>query len=403
MLQHRPYLHRRILNILPYLTFEHFFEGQTMKHNISPFLSQKFRFWSFISMVLLVFVHAYNLDQRYLQPFTLVGEPLTFTTFFEYFTANGIFRFRIPMLFAISGFLFALGDTQAHGERVQSRLRTLLVPYLFWSAFGLALTWCLEQFTQTQGFVRSADLSQPIAAYQVQDWLMRWLLEPVPFQLWFIRVLLVYNLAYPLIARVVTSSPKIWFGIILIIWLIFPVSLGFLEPEGLLFFSLGVWMQKTNFDIEQLPKRVNISLVAVLCIAVAAGKTLASFMIPEQSLRHPAAFMGLLVWHRLIEGLGLYVAWYGMDALVRGAMARQWFRWASAFSFMIYALHVPLVNYLLAPTFEILHGLPMFRLTAYFLLPITLILFCISVGALLRRFAPPVYEIVTGGRGMNSK
>jgi fucose 4-O-acetylase-like acetyltransferase len=79
---------------------------------MSPFLSKKFRLYTFLSMVLLVFVHAYTLNNRYLQPFTTVDEPITFNTFTPYFLANGIFRFRIPMLFLISGYLFTLRDNK---------------------------------------------------------------------------------------------------------------------------------------------------------------------------------------------------------------------------------------------------------------------------------------------------
>src|SRR5215218_4105667 len=77
---------------------------------LSNFTSLKFRFWAFVSMVLLVYVHGYNLDQTYLQPWTIPGHPMTVTAYFEYFFANGILRFRIPMLFVISGFLFAMQD-----------------------------------------------------------------------------------------------------------------------------------------------------------------------------------------------------------------------------------------------------------------------------------------------------
>jgi fucose 4-O-acetylase-like acetyltransferase len=97
---------------------------------MDQFVSQKFRFYSFLSMTLLVFVHGYNLNVRYLQPFTVVDEHLTVNTFLQYFLANGIFRFRIPMLFIISGYLFASRDTKPYGERVKRRLQTLLVPYL---------------------------------------------------------------------------------------------------------------------------------------------------------------------------------------------------------------------------------------------------------------------------------
>jgi len=363
---------------------------------ISPFLSQKFRFWAFVSMLLLVFVHGYNLDQRYLEPATLVSEPLTFTTFFEYFTANGIFRFRIPMLFAISGYLFALSDTKPHGERMKGRVRTLLLPYLLWSALGLLMTWGLEEWSFSLESVRAANLSQPIAEYSWQDALLRWTLSPLPFQLWFIRVLFVYNAAYPLLLRAVERAPKIWFGFIVCVWFLLPIHLGFAEPEGLLFFTVGIWLQKTNFNLDTPPSWLKLPSVATAWILLAAAKTIIAFYAQPS----PPVFIGLLVLHRVVEGLGIGVAWFGMDALVRWCMARRWFQWSSAFSFMIYALHVPMVNYILHPAFQMWSGLPMYRLMLYFALPLMVIGVCVSVGAVLRRFAPPVYGVLTGGRGL---
>jgi hypothetical protein len=98
---------------------------------LSDFVSKKFRFWSFVSMVLLVFVHGYNLDIRYMQPWTIPGEPLNITSFTEYFLANGIFRFRIPMLFIISGYLYALHDQK---------------PYKQWTTKGCVHCWFHTSF-----------------------------------------------------------------------------------------------------------------------------------------------------------------------------------------------------------------------------------------------------------------
>lgn len=371
-----------------------------MQFQLPQFLSQKFRFWSFVSMLFLVVVHAYNLDNRYLEPFTTVDEPLRFTTFIEYFFANGILRFRIPMLFAISGYLFALGDTKPHSERIKSRVQSLVIPYLLWSFIGIGLTFFLERFTQTQGFVRAADLSKPIVEYGVEDYLTRGFLFPIPFQLWFIRVLFVYNLAYLLIRRVVERSPKIWFYTLIPIWLILPIHLGFIEPEGLLFFSLGVWLQKRNFNLETIPHfgkmRLSVPIAAGAWIFLTIAKTLIAFA----GIHDQFAFLAITMLHRICEGLGLYVAWFGMDALVRWCMEHRWFRWSSSFSFIIYALHVPLVNYLLFPAFQVSSNIPMFRLMLFIALPSIIILFCIGVGAFLRRVAPPVYSVLTGGRGL---
>ncbi|MFY8005186.1 MAG: acyltransferase family protein, partial [Chitinophagaceae bacterium] len=101
-----------------------------LQKGISAFTSSKMRFWSFISMVLLVFVHGYNLNDRYLQPWSTVNEPIGFNSFIQYFLANALFRFRIPLLFIISGYLFALGEgKETHKQRVKKRLKTLLLPY----------------------------------------------------------------------------------------------------------------------------------------------------------------------------------------------------------------------------------------------------------------------------------
>jgi hypothetical protein len=81
---------------------------------MSRFLSQKLRFFTFLCIALLVYVHGYNLKVAYLYPVSTVQEPLTITSFFEYLFANGLLRFRIPMLFMISGFLYAWYDTKPY-------------------------------------------------------------------------------------------------------------------------------------------------------------------------------------------------------------------------------------------------------------------------------------------------
>src|SRR5688500_1276406 len=125
---------------------------------LSPELSKKFRFFSFISMLLLVFVHGYNLNNRYLQPFTFVEEPMTLTAWMEYFLANGLFRFRIPMLFAISGYLFAWYDEKPHKKRINKRVKTLLVPYFLWSIIGLMTAVLLTNWSWTEAAVYRAHL-----------------------------------------------------------------------------------------------------------------------------------------------------------------------------------------------------------------------------------------------------
>ena len=60
-------------------------------------------------------------------------------TWLQYLLANGLLRFRIPILFAISGYLLARRDgAEPHGARVRRRLRTLGLPYLLLSLLVVA-------------------------------------------------------------------------------------------------------------------------------------------------------------------------------------------------------------------------------------------------------------------------
>jgi fucose 4-O-acetylase-like acetyltransferase len=375
---------------------------------LNPFLSQKFRFWSFVSMFLLVFVHGYNVEPRYLQPWTTPTEPLTATGFVEYLLANGLLRFRIPMLFIISGYLFALHDEQPHKQRVRKRLRTLLAPYLIWSAFGILLTFVLELHPSVGGGIANShvvqidDTRMLLHDYRWYEIAARWLFFPVSFQLWFVRVLLIYNLAYPLIVKAVTrrASRYVFFSLAALLWLA-TFDLVFVEGEGLLFFALGVWMQKTGFSIETPRPWLNPTGWFIAFVGLAVLKTWLAFQ--GLSLLGNGVYPLLTVLHKSMVISGLVACWFGCDAVVRWFMARPWFVWLSAFSFMIYALHAPLVVYLIDAAIAMLQPMPAARLLAFVLLPLAVIAFCVATGAALRRFTPGLYGLLTGGRGMGAQ
>lgn len=367
---------------------------------LSTFTSQKFRFYSFLSMFLLVFVHGYNLNNSYLQPFTPTQEPLTITGFIEYWLANGLFRFRIPMLFIISGYLFAMHDERPYAERMKKRLRTLGLPYLIWSAVGLLITFALQQHPFTAAIVKTAQLDQmgdnrPYTEIGIGGIAFRWILVPIAFQLWFIRSLLVYNAAYPLLKAAVLKAPKIWFIVVGLLWYL-TMSVPFIESEGLLFFTLGIFLQKKQIGIEQPSKWLQPKYWAFVFIGVSAIKTVLAFYAQWNA---PSFFI-LSFLHKITVFSGLVTMWYGCNGMVRFFMEKKWFVWVSAFSFIIYALHVPLINYCLVYIRMYVPHFAYIRLTGFLLLPLLIILLCVIFGALLRAIAPKVYSVATGGRGL---
>ncbi len=372
---------------------------------LSPFNSDKFKFWSFVSMALLVFVHAYNIDIRYMSPWTTPNEPLTLTTFTQYFVANGLLRFRIPMLFVISGFLYALHDSKPNGERVRKRFHSLIVPYLLWSALYLVLFCLVEMIPAGAAAIEQSHVAQMgpegglVHEYPWWAFPVRWILAPLPYQLWFIRVLFFYNLAYPLLRRALEgrTSRNLFLGIVGVMWIL-SMNLLLIEAEGLLFFSLGIWIQKGGFDIDRPRPWLNPLLWGAVCVGVAALKTWLAFR--GQALLGEGLHPTLMVLHKLTIASGLVAAWFGFDPAVRWCMARPWFVWLSGFSFMIYVLHAPLVAVAIDPFFALLGYAEGYRMLSFVLLPLVIIAFSVVVGALLRKAAPGVYAVLTGGRGL---
>ncbi len=370
---------------------------------LSAFNSQKIRFWSFISMALLVYVHGYNLNQGYLQPWTIPGERLTFTTFAEYFLSNGIFRFRIPMLFIISGYLFAMGDDKPFKQRAGKRVKTLLYPYLIWSAVGLLLTYVLELFPYSRNIVAATHMMQIdgtrllLHQYYWYEVIARWIFFPVSYQLWFIRVLLIYNLTYPIVALVCYSSSclKRYFFLSAILFWLATGGLILLKGRGLLFFSLGIWMQKSSFNIDEPGKWLQPKYWMIVFIGLSAIKTLLAFNANFNGVE-----IVLLILHKLVVLSGLIFAWYGCNSLVKYCMSKKWIVWLCAFSFMIYVLHAPLVVYATKAIFLQIENWYAYRLLTYIVLPFCLIILAVIFGALLRKFLPKVYSFVTGGRGL---
>jgi fucose 4-O-acetylase-like acetyltransferase len=363
-------------------------------------LSYKFRFFTFVCIALLVYVHGYNLDKTYLAPYSSVDERLTFTTFFEYLFANGLLRFRIPMLFLISGYIYAMYDNRPYKQRIKKRFVSLMIPYLIWSAFGLAVTFLLQQFPFTANIVAAAGIDQlgdnrPYTEIGWKGILFRWLLTNVSYQLWFIFVLFFYNLIYPLIRWMILKLPFIWFPVTFFLWVTI-FNVGFAEGQGLFFFSLGVWLQKKNISLEKQPGWLSVGHAWIFFIGICMVKTFMAYELEPNATATPVILLAL---YQLAIPVGILAIWFSSDKVVEWFMNQQWFHKASAFSFFIYGLHIPLLAYVMQMALMYLSMIPNYRLITYLIIPALMILFCISVGALVRKYMPKMYHVVTGGRG----
>lgn len=382
-------------------------------NQLPAWLSDKFRFWTFVSMLLLVFVHGYNLNQRYLQPWTDPQEPMTGTAFMEYFLSNGIFRFRIPMLFMISGFLFARIAYRSYAELIKKRARTLLVPYLLWSACMLGMLWLFELQEPGRTWVSQSGVAQIdgtrvlVHQYGWKELLARWILVPVAYQLWFIRVLFFYNLAFPAIRWCLLHPIRRWifWGLSFLCWLS-TMGFWFMEGEGLLFFSIGAWLflqrgipgseeESTAFPIRVSSLYKRLFLLAWLVLT--ALKTVLAFR--GQAWIGDSVYTVITLLHKGVIVVGLLAVWFNLDPLVRYFMNKDWFQRSTRYSFFIYAVHAPLVALMIDPLLQGLSDCPGRRAILYVVWPLMLVLLAVVLSSLVRHFFPKFHSVLTGDRG----
>jgi fucose 4-O-acetylase-like acetyltransferase len=325
---------------------------------------------------------------------------LRLTTFTEYLFANGLLRFRIPLLFLISGYLYASGDNKPYLERTRKRMKTLLLPYLIWSAVGLLITYLWQQGDITMQALQRAKIDQlgdnrPYTEIGWNGILLRWLLSPVAFHLWFILFLFIYDLAYPFFKWVIMKYPAVWLSLTFLYWFS-GIQLLFFHGIGIFFFSVGIWLNKKHIIIDRKPSWYSHYLAWLVYIGFSIIKTFMAFEV-DSSITS-GAVMTFLYCGATIAGIMAF--WFGADALVKWCMNQKWFVWATSFSFIIYALHNPLVIYVTNLLLIWMAGFPLARLSCYVLVPALTVIFCIGAGALLRQYTPALYRLVTGGRGL---
>ena len=364
-------------------------------------LSQKMRFLTFISIALLGFVHGYNLTVQYLAPYSTVeDDPLTFTSFFQYFLSNGFLRFRIPILFLISGYLYAHYDNKPYWERTRKRFSTLIIPYLLWSAIGLLITFLWQQFPFTAKVVLDAGIDQmgdnrPYTEIGWKGIIIRWLLMPISYQLWFIFVLFLYNALYPAFKFMVLRYPLIWFFITGFLWFTF-FNVRYIEGQGMFFFSLGIWLQKKQVNIEQEPKWFSLGMSWILFLGICIIKTFIAFEFEPNKM---STYITLGLLYQLTVLSGILAIWYSVDKIAQWWMQQEWLKQSANQAFFIYGLHVPLLVYVMRMVLDAMEGFALARLVGYIFVPLLVIVICIVLGRFIRRLSPRFYNLLTGGRG----
>jgi hypothetical protein len=154
-----------------------------------------------------------------------------------------------------------------------------------------------------------------------------------------------------------------------------------------------VFLQKTNFNIEKFSGKLSIPFWGFVFVVSALTKTVLAFQ-NQSTLWNILPFV-LVVLHKTTIVAGLITCWYASDKIVGWFMNKAWFVWLSAFSFIIYALHAPLITLIIDSYMQAICLGKFTHLFAFFTLPLLVSALSIVVGSILRLILPRFYGLLT--------
>lgn len=296
----------------------------------------------------------------------------------------------VPLFFFISGFLFFYRSSFSplvYGKKIKRRVHSLLIPYLFWNLAVLVL-FVLSQIY----FSRiSSGHTLPIAEFTFSDWLhLFWDYSdgnPICYQFWFIRDLMVVSLLSPVVflcVRHIKCLAPFLSGVIWAFHLV-PTVPGF-SPISIFFFTFGAWFSIRNRNFAVIFEKYRLPLTALYAVLLLCN-LLSRHFHADPPLLHECAIVTELMTATAWTARGIRCGSLQVNRFLAGS------------AFWIYATHLMPVALLLKCWLAFIRPLNEFTMIAgYMLIPTLTILFGTASYALSLRVAPRFTRIVTGRR-----
>ncbi|MCL1980437.1 MAG: acyltransferase [Proteobacteria bacterium] len=351
--------------------------------------SLRLKLLRFPPIIGVIYIHGYNTAIGYAGGILGATETNELTRWVRIFLSEGIARISVPLFFLISGYLFFATfhwSPQTYWRKISGRLRSLLIPFVFWNLAGLGFLALMQAipdfrpyFTGPGKMVADYDLSRYFAVlFGVSDY-------PVAYHFWFIRDLMLLLLLAPVLAVVVRFLPIPFFLVMYWCWLADAWPTYAPGAVGVLFFSAGAFCGINRQNIF-LFDRFGLIIILVYLPLLAID------------LIWYDAWFNLYV-HRTGLLAGVLVTLYLTKFAVRSRRICAALLALGSASFFVYAAHEPLLGILriLAYKYIPLDG-PYTILILYLFIPILVVALLVDCHRVLRAVCPRFLMIISGGR-----
>jgi surface polysaccharide O-acyltransferase-like enzyme len=233
----------------------------------------------------------------------------------------------------MSSYLYFLntdGSLAGFIAKMKKRARTLLIPFCFGHCQGLPFIWLCKHSADGQILLKGH-----IVDFTARQWLQTIFINPIPYQLWFVRDLMVLIILSPLLYQGIKHYWRLLLALAFIGWILVP-DVWQNSSEALLFFIVGA-----SLSVHQ-PQRIenNYARFSIIWMFLDAA-------CPAQNCAAICQCAAKLIFgiFKLSVLVGVFACWSFYDRLFRDTQnTNKALLKLSAFTFFIYASHEPVLT-----------------------------------------------------------
>lgn len=356
---------------------------------INESISHKIKILSLLLIIMVIFLHSYNIKQDT----TFLFEPDSFFSFVNIFIQNiisqGLTRIAVPLFFIISGFLlFQNFNISSYKDKISKRVYTLLIPYLFWTTIAVLIYFLLQSTPGFSQFFNKALIKE----LSMRELIITAWIDPRNYPLWFLRDLMILSIFSPLVFLFVKKIPKLFLIILGVSWFfgIPKSSIDFLsyKPEPVLFFTIGAYFAVVSDKLIGIKISNKLFLyLALTYLVMLIMKAIFITINPESEI------LPIQLIHKVSILLGISVFWFSLDRYKFSQLSSL-----TSFTFLFYVFQEPALTILKKVGYAIMGQNTPSSLILFLSAPIFVLLFLTVFGTILKKYFPKFGSIITGNR-----
>lgn len=351
------------------------------KYSISSFESERMQILKVIFTVMVVFLHSYT-EEVHFSDAEIVLQNSAWFDWVQFVISQVISRCAVPGFFFLSAVLLYRKDF-SWADNLKKKCKTLVVPYLILNTMWILIFILFQNIGSLGSFFVNSD--RLILNWSALDWLRYYTAEPYLYTLWFLRDLFVLNCLTKVIKALIDRFPKIIFAALLVLLFISDdIDLYIVQKNALIFFSFGYYFVKYDKHFADIDKLNVFLLTAVYAVSAAAA-----------CLIRDTKFFYIALNISIISGLLLLVR---LTAYFKQGKIKKAFIRLSGFSFFIYLFHEFNLTCLKKLMYKLLPANNIVQLVQYFAIPCIIIICCVVLAMILKKFTPRIYSLLTGNR-----